>query len=87
MRELAKRIGALLKIIAPWSFFAIYRYFHNQNISFTEQGAWNKVALLFNGLALQGAPLCACCFVPVFQFHALKRHRPIDKKYNFFSCT
>ena len=23
-------------------------------------------------------------FVPVFQCHALKRHRPIDKKCNFF---
>ena len=23
-------------------------------------------------------------FVPVFQCHALKRHRPFDKKYNFF---
>ena len=26
-------------------------------------------------------------FVPVFSCHALKRHRPIDKKCNFFSCT
>ena len=48
-----------------WSFFAIYCYFHNQNISFIEQGAWKKVALLFNGAGRwmeQGAPLCACCF-------------------------
>ena len=33
-----------------WSFCAIYHYFHNQNISFVEQGAWKKVALLFNFL-------------------------------------
>ena len=32
-----------------WSFCAIERYFHNQNINFVEQGAWKKVALLFNG--------------------------------------
>ena len=32
-----------------WSFCAIKRYFHNQNINFVEQGAWKKVALLFNG--------------------------------------
>ena len=31
-----------------WSFFAIHCYFHNQNMSFAEQGAWKKVALLFN---------------------------------------
>ena len=31
-----------------WSFSTIYRYFQNQNISFVEQGAWKRVALLFN---------------------------------------
>ena len=30
-----------------WSFCAIYYYVHNQNIHFVEQGAWQKVALLF----------------------------------------
>ena len=37
-------------------------------------------------MGLPGAPLCACCFVSVFQCHALKRHRQVDKC-NFFSCT
>ena len=41
----------------------------------------------FCAMGLPGAPLivCTCAlFVPVFQCHALKRHRPIDKKCNFF---
>ena len=99
--------------------FVIYCYFHNQNISFIEQGTWRK-KLHFCSMGLKGTPLCACCFVPVFQFnsiqfntgfirimsanqrlnctglqftimvntyiqcHALKRHRPIDKKCIFF---
>ena len=38
-------------------------------------------------IGLQGAPLHAV-FGPVFQRHALKGHRPIDKKSTiFFSCT
>ena len=40
----------------------------------------------FFSMWLKGASLCAYCFVPVCQCHALKRHtcRPIDKKCNFF---
>ena len=63
--------------------FAIYCYFHNQNISFVEQGAWKKVALLFNGATRQ-LHCVHTAFVPVFQCHILKRHRPIDRKCNFF---
>ena len=38
----------------------------------------------FCSRGLQRASLCAYCFVPVFQCHELKRHRPMDKKCNFF---
>ena len=64
-----------------WSLFAIYYYFHNQNISFIEQGAWKKWH--FYSMGLQGAPLCACCFcacisMPCMHWSAV--YRPIDKK-------
>ena len=39
-------------------------FFHNQNISFIEQGAWKKWH--FCSMGLQGAPLCACCFCRYF---------------------
>ena len=45
-----------------------------------------KVALLLNG-ATRCSTVCMLCFVLVFQCHTLKRHRPIDKKCTFFSCT
>ena len=41
---------------------------------------------LFNG-AYQALHCVHAVFVPVFQCHALKRHRHIDKKCNFFLCT
>ena len=47
-----------------WSFCAIYHYFHNQNISFVEQGAWKKWH--FCSMGLSGTPLCACCFCVLY---------------------
>ena len=73
-----------------WSFCAMYHYFHNQNINFVEQGAWKNVALLFIGATRRSivSKTVHAVFVPVFQCHALKRHRPIVKKVLFFfSCT
>ena len=40
-----------------WLFYAIYNYFHNENTSFVEQGAWKKVAHLING-ATRRSILC-----------------------------
>ena len=67
-----------------WSFCAIYHYFHYQNISFVEQGAWKKSGT-FVQWGYQALHCVHAVFVPVFQCHALKRHRPIsiDKKCNF----
>ena len=43
------------------------------------------MALLFIGATYYKGLHCVhAVFVPVFQCHALKRHRPIDKKCNFF---
>ena len=44
------------------SFFAIYRYLYNQNISFIEQSAWKKVSLLFNG-ATRRSTVCTCAVI------------------------
>ena len=38
----------------------------------------------FPSMGRQGASLCACCFVPVVQRHALKSYRPIEKVDLFF---
>ena len=51
-------------------------------ISFIEQGAWKKVALFFNGVKRHFI-VCMLHVVLVFQCHALKRYRPIDKKCTF----
>ena len=67
-----------------WSFFAIYCYFQNQNISSVEQGACKKVALFINGATLRRFIVHVhTVFVPVFQCHA----GLLTKKCNLFSCT
>ena len=70
------------------SFCASY-YFHNQNVRFVEQGAWGKSGTFVQlgiGATMQALHCVHAVFVPVHvvQCHALKRHRPIDKKCNFF---
>ena len=62
-----------------WSFFAIYCYFHNENIRFVELNLSRVLGKKWHFclMGLQGAPLCAhTVFVPGFQCHPLKRHRP-----------
>ena len=71
----------LTHILRPGSFFAIC-YFHNQNIRVFL--AWKKVAL-FVQLGYKAFHCVHTVFVPVFQCHALKRHRPIDKKFFFLA--
>ena len=60
----------------------MHRYLYNQNIGVIEQGAWKKKWLFCSIIGFQDPPLWACCFVPVFQCHALKRHMPIEKECN-----
>ena len=56
-----------------WSYCKIYHYFHNQNISFVEQGVWKKWH--FCSIGLYEALHCVhTAIVPVFQCHALKMH-------------
>ena len=57
-------------------------YFHNQNIRFVEQGAWKKSCTFVQSCqwGYQALHCVHAVFVPVFQCHALKRHRPILTK-------
>ena len=52
-----------------WSLCAIHYYFHNQNISFVEQGAWKKSGT-FVQWGYQALHCVHAVFVPVFQCHA-----------------
>ena len=65
-----------------WSFCAIYHYFHNQN-KFCWAGVLEKSGT-FVQWGYQALHCVHALFVPVLQCHALNRHRPIDKKCNFF---
>ena len=65
-----------------WSFCAIYHYFYNQNISFVVQGAWKSGTFVQWGY--KALHCVHAVFVPVFQCHALKRHRHIEKSATFY---
>ena len=62
-----------------WSFCAIYYYFHNQNTSIVEQGAWKKIGTFvqwgYQALHCVHAVLCR-------YFNVI-----LKKICNFFSCT
>ena len=69
------------------SWVKMYYYFHNQNISFLEQGRVLEKSCTFVQWGYQALHCVDAVFLPVFQCHAVKRHRPVDKKCNFCSYT